>query len=704
MFVAAVTAFAVSGLGGPAAFAQTIPDGDPSSAVESTAEATPSPTATEEPAPEVVEEPAPDVSEPPPALPEEPAPEVTDPAPEPAVPGEALLETPTIDSDFDVYTPGSLVKLTGEKWQGDTSVTILVDDTLRKTWSRLVTVSVTPEGTIADEFLLPTTFVALYNVTATGVETGRVATAQFADDELSWDQCQNDSDNNGKQNNCSWTNGALGPNNSIYGEGDVVPQRHIRAIGDAGKHYTTFDHSFYDASKNAYTYDLWATPDFTVKQYLNACAELPNPLGLTAAMCNQLLAARTEIPLPTESTFPTDVDTYTYPGVAGAEADFLNDGGTRNMWFSCGTLGGTQQQPTITPTECTDVKLEILGHGDNNKNLLPDQDGPPTVEDFVQMKVSYTTPAPNTVVAIWVGGHLAKASYWNEKAPEGYRAFGAATAAGASFHQRLIGWDLNQAIGNRDNQVQAGAVVPPANLTIIKRDLTNSSMSFDFTATPAPPLSNFSLTDDGTKSFLSIPAGTYNVAETVPLNWTFKGIECTSLLNSSTYNILGPNVEVLLQPGDSVTCTFTNDQETGTIDVTKVGPEKSKIGDKAQYTVTIENTGPITLYRQSISDSLAGDLVAMTSPTKVSDTCGTSLAVGASCTIVYDYTVPEEALDPLLNTVTALYDSKSDLTGNEATASANWTVNLFTADFKIEKTGDALSKIDDEVTDYESEL
>ena len=327
------------------------------------------------------------------------------------VTAQAVDGSPSIASDQTDYSPGATVILTGAGWQGDASVHLNVNDAIDRTWERNVDVVVAADGSVSDSFSLPANFIAHYDVTATGNDTGRTATTSFADDTLSWDQCQNDSDNNNTQNDCSWTNGALNDQKAIYGEGDVVPQRHLRGVADAGAAYTIFDHSFYDSSKDAFTYDYWATPDFTVKTFLNACAEIPNPVGLSAAQCGQLLSSKSVVALPTESTFPTGPDTFIYPFVAGAEADGANDGVTRNLWISCGAvIGGV-----FTTGQCSGVSIEILGHGASNGSLLPagDQQGPPTDDDFVQMKVSYTTLAPSTFVAIWVGGHLAKASYWN---------------------------------------------------------------------------------------------------------------------------------------------------------------------------------------------------------------------------------------------------------------------------------------------------
>ena len=127
------------------------------------------------------------------------------------------------------------------------------------------------------------------------------------------------------------------------------------------------------------------------------------------------------------------------------------------------------------------------------------------------------------------------------------------------------------------------------------------------------------------------------------------------------------------------------------IKVEKTGPEKSKVGDDASYTIKITNDGAVTLYKQSILDTLLGSLNGNAG-------CGASLAPGESCTINVDYTVPAGAPDPLINTVNVAYNRNDTLTGDQVTASDSHSTNLFQPGIKITKTGDAFSKTGDTVT------
>jgi hypothetical protein len=620
---------------------------------------------------------------------------------------------PTITSDLPDYAPGAQVTLTGANWQDDTQVRILVNDSIGDTWVRDVVVDVSPEGGITDIFNLPSWFVANYLVYASGLQTGRVATAAFTDEELSWDQCQNDTDpNDNAQDPCYWTNGALNTNNSIYAEGDVVPQRHIRGVSSAGAHYTKFDHSFYDQAKDAYTYDFWATTDFTLGDDLNACNDLASSLGLSEAQCKLLFNAKQSVPIPSEATYTIGGTTYTYPFVAGAEAKAAADGVTRNLWISCGTIGGTKQNPTFTTGTCSNVGITILGHGDSNKDLLPtsQQQGVPDSEEFVQMRVDYTTPA-NTYVAIWVGGHLAKSSYWNE--PEtitnsAFLGYGSSYASGASFHQRLIGWDLNSAIGNRDNQIQnsGGTIVLPGSITIVKDDTSDSGTPFDFTASfPLLPAA-FSLSDDGVNSngenkqvFTDLHTAQYTITETADPNWDLTKIACTKETFPYAYSVYsGSGVTIDLQPGDNVTCTFTNSPIGGlevsktantsltrtydwTIDKKDNGEYWKFIGDPASvhpYTVsvdktfedskwavdgviTIKNTAPVAATITGVADVISDGINAVVS---CPVTFPTPLAAGATLTCTYTASLPNA--DPRTNTATVT--TSGVVAGGSATA------------------------------------
>ena len=135
------------------------------------------------------------------------------------------------------------------------------------------------------------------------------------------------------------------------------------------------------------------------------------------------------------------------------------------------------------------------------------------------------------------------------------------------------------------------------------------------------------------------------------------------------------------------------------IDVDKDGPDLSKVGDTVEYTVTVTNDGVVTMYKQSIIDSLVGDLTDGTNVAITGTDCGASLAPEADCTITYEYVVQEGDPDPLLNTVTVVYDNVVTLDGEDKSDTDDHSVELFQPSITFDKTGDTLSKVGDDV-DY----
>ena len=139
------------------------------------------------------------------------------------------------------------------------------------------------------------------------------------------------------------------------------------------------------------------------------------------------------------------------------------------------------------------------------------------------------------------------------------------------------------------------------------------------------------------------------------------------------------------------------------LDVVKTGDDLSKVGDAADYTVTIENTGSVTLYKDDITDDVLGAItlngVDQVNSNVISNGCGASLAAGATCTITLARTTQAGDPDPLVNTVTAVYNANSALTGADVSDFDDHSLNLFQPSITLDKTGDTLSKIGDSV-DY----
>src|SRR5438094_5160060 len=83
---------------------------------------------------------------------------------------------PTIASDQADYSPGSTVTLTGTGWDASEAVHLSVNDDVGNTWSWSEDVTADANGDVTDQLTLPTSFVATYKVTATGITSGAVTT------------------------------------------------------------------------------------------------------------------------------------------------------------------------------------------------------------------------------------------------------------------------------------------------------------------------------------------------------------------------------------------------------------------------------------------------------------------------------------------------------------------------------------------------
>lgn len=162
-------------------------------------------------------------------------------------------------------------------------------------------------------------------------------------------------------------------------------------------------------------------------------------------------------------------------------------------------------------------------------------------------------------------------------------------------------------------------------------------------------------------------------------------------VTNATYKVVAGDPDPLLNTA-SVSCSPTGFPNVLTksdghsvnlfqpsLKVTKTGPTYSKTGDVATYNVKIENTSSAdspTLVLDSFTDSL---VAGVTPPAACS-----SLAVGASCSFSYTYTVKAGDPDPLVNTATAHYHP----TGfpNDITASSKYTTDLLHPTFEVTKT------------------
>jgi hypothetical protein len=131
-----------------------------------------------------------------------------------------------------------------------------------------------------------------------------------------------------------------------------------------------------------------------------------------------------------------------------------------------------------------------------------------------------------------------------------------------------FGWDLTSATcsdGSAPGSINlsAGEAVTctfentqQGTITIAKETNPDGALqSFEFDPSYGP---NFFLSDGETNSSGNLAPGSYTVIETVPLLWQLDSIVCVDPDNGSSGNTGAATATIDLDPGEAVTCTFTN--------------------------------------------------------------------------------------------------------------------------------------------------
>ncbi|HVE55422.1 MAG TPA: carboxypeptidase-like regulatory domain-containing protein, partial [Pyrinomonadaceae bacterium] len=179
-----------------------------------------------------------------------------------------------------------------------------------------------------------------------------------------------------------------------------------------------------------------------------------------------------------------------------------------------------------------------------------------------KITITFTANATNPVLA-W-GGHISTRVNWGTNNS-------AIAISGSPYHMRLI--DLNGTGGNQDRSLSSAATIFPGKIAIIKDARPNTGQIFGFT-TNGPGVSNFSLVDDGTNSgnsqlFENLTnfgaTNSVTVTENLPVNfYSLTQINCVEDASggggqqNTTVSLPSRFANIILEEGESVTCTFVN--------------------------------------------------------------------------------------------------------------------------------------------------
>jgi hypothetical protein len=190
-----------------------------------------------------------------------------------------------------------------------------------------------------------------------------------------------------------------------------------------------------------------------------------------------------------------------------------------------------------------------------------------------QITIRFNATEPDPILA-W-GGHIAWIGDWGA-------GNSAVTISGSPFHMRLIGSCPGDPAscttgGNQDRALQNTAVIPSGVVNIVKRvttvapDTGAANSVFMFTATPNFGTISFGLIDDnagpGRDVMQSVPIqsfgplNTITVTESSAYGWTLLNVNCAEDKTAdSTKDSASPTASIIVQSGETVTCTYDNSQ------------------------------------------------------------------------------------------------------------------------------------------------
>ena len=395
---------------------------------------------------------------------------------------------PILTTDKDDYFASEIVTVTGAGFAADTDYDIPVirpdgtivrgDGTFLPGWD-----TVHSDGSGAFTYLYQLDGVAgtyeirVYSSPWSG-DLGEipVATMTFSDCNISFNQCRNDTNNDNQIGACQWTTGSIQSTNSVYCEGDSVPQRLFHEIDSKGTHTIRLEYDFSKSGK--YAYDFLTNVDETMpvgSSSLNQCADLPPFIGTSS--CNTLFGA---------SLSPILSDPF--DTVATRETPSLRD-----VRFGC--------SPSCSGSVTVSFP-SLDGSGDPGEAHLPDSD-PDCFQNCgdskVQVDITFTTTVSHSVIGLWFGGHLAQAADpgWGD-------GFGSSSISGASFHIGYVSLD-GDSVGSRSNQIQASNLCPPP-------PTPTNTWTPTPRFTPVTPTSTYTPTATGT--YTPTPTKTYTPTAT----------------------------------------------------------------------------------------------------------------------------------------------------------------------------------------------
>ena len=147
------------------------------------------------------------------------------------------------------------------------------------------------------------------------------------------------------------------------------------------------------------------------------------------------------------------------------------------------------------------------------------------------------------------------------------------------------------------NTLKAGHIVVDK-----KTNPSGDPQSFAFTTTGSG-YNTFSLTDSATPNDQTLMAGNYSVSETAITGWDQTSATCISSIGDSEK--IG---SLELDPGETITCTFTNSKLSINVEKTASPTSVPETGGDVEYTIKVNNPSAVSVNLTSLNDDKFGDL------------------------------------------------------------------------------------------------
>jgi len=466
--------------------------------------------------------------------------------------------SPVLTTDKEDYHPGETANIFGSFFGvlknivlnifgGTVEDDTVVDDTIE--------VSV-QDGGFTLEYLLPSWYVPVYNVIARTLGGEIITQTSFTDISGGvdkYDQCSND-DGDGYatgDTGCRWTNGNLQFNNSVYHEDDATVQRLLLKDVSPGSHTVLIKYGTTKGGKHAYDF---LTDDYFSELSPNAITDADLCGGLTGfPSCASTASSLSGL-------IPADPNAAGYDVARSARHFKIRNGSITSVGaptlFSGSYAADSETTILLTfdvPTTCAD----------KSKGVCP-------------------------VLITW-GAHVSTQADWGT-------GNSAVNISGSPYHVAIDAMD-GAAVGQRDNQMQAGAVIVPqgaisgvkfndANGNGVKDPSEVGIAGWSITLNPGTTV----VTDgSGLYSFGGLTDGTYSVCETFQTGWV------------QTYPVAGSSIvacpnglgyQVILSGGNLVTNKdFGNTQVAHLTLVKTVTNDNGGTAANTAWTLTANGTG-----------------------------------------------------------------------------------------------------------------